>query len=407
MKLVKTDRRKLQRDLTFDRFPMIKSSMKTAATPSTLRFLNRRSIVQYLMHVPSASRAELAKAVGTSPVTAGKIVDRLIDERIIESVEAPQSASRVGRPGQLLRLDEVRPRFLLVQLGVTHTRASLKPLGFREDDRWDIEFDTPNTASAWAAQLQAVAGKQLSGKLWGILISAPGIVDQDAGTVLFSPNLHWTERQDFRALLRPLSAAPVLLVQEIQALALGELAWRRGRDHDFLLVDFSHGLGGAAVIGGQLYKTSLPFNSEIGHNQVIGNDRPCGCGAVGCVETLVSRRGLFQSLPKGSGPYRWERVIQHVKQHGLEPWLQHGLDAAGMTIGSALNVLGLHHVTITGSLHELPAEIHEYLAIRVKAATLWGRFGTVECHFAPRRRIRGLIMAGLERIILRSEPAET
>jgi predicted NBD/HSP70 family sugar kinase len=376
--------------------------MTTAATPSTLRRLNRRSVIQYLLDVPAVSRAELAKAIGTSPVTAGKIVDELTAEHVLETVDNAPETKSVGRPGQLFRLDATRPRFLAVQLGVTHTRAGLTTLGFRQQDTWDVQFDTPQSAEEWAEKLQKTAGKLLNAKLWGILISTPGIVDQTAQRVIFSPNLHWTEKQDFRALLRPLHSAPAFLIQEIQALALGEMVTRTDVK-DFLLVDFSHGLGGAAVIGGQLLKTVMPFNSELGHTRVLGNDRMCGCGAVGCVETLVSRRGLFQSISTGRGQYQWEKVVKHIQDNGLEPWLKTALTAAADAIGSALNVLGLQNVTITGSISDLPTAVATYLIKEIENATLSGRFGTVYVRTSPRNRVRGLIKAGLEAFVLGSD----
>ncbi len=55
---------------------------------------------------------------------------------------------------------------------------------------------------------------------------------------------------------------------------------------DFLLVDFGEGVGGAIIVEGKPLANPLPISGEIGHTPVPGNRRPCGCGAVGCMETL-------------------------------------------------------------------------------------------------------------------------
>ena len=57
----------------------MKVVMKTAAIPSSLRRMNRRLILRHMVQVPQAARLELAKVAGTSCVTAGKIVDELLD----------------------------------------------------------------------------------------------------------------------------------------------------------------------------------------------------------------------------------------------------------------------------------------------------------------------------------------
>ena len=58
-------------------------------TPATLRLYNKRAIVRTLQHHAPASRAELAKAVGLSQVTAGKIVELTgLDRKLVDKAMA-------------------------------------------------------------------------------------------------------------------------------------------------------------------------------------------------------------------------------------------------------------------------------------------------------------------------------
>jgi glucokinase len=146
----------------------------------------------------------------------------------------------------------------------------------------------------------------------------------------------------------------------------------------------------------------LPVSGELGHTPVIGNRRRCGCGATGCVETLVSLRGLQESFAaahpdKKSG---WEILRRHVEEHGIEPWLAQALDAAAVAITAALNVLGLRHVVVTGSLTELPAGVLAHLSRAIQDGALWARFGRVDCVAAPRRRAGGLVVIGVDRLVV-------
>ncbi len=248
------------------------------------------------------------------------------------------------------------------------------------------------------------------------MVSVPGVVDEANGQVLLCPNLRWPETAKLKELLGALWGLPVVLVQEIRALALGHLAMQP-EDKDFLLVDFGDGVGGAAVVGGKLYQSSIPLSGELGHTPVLGNQRTCGCGAVGCVETLVSRRGLLQSFvacDRGtkrqiSAPIgkredaKWDIMRSHIHTHGVERWLADGLDAAAVTIAGAINVLGVRRVVVTGSLTELPACVVDYLAKGVTRGAMWGRFGKVECIAAPRRRTAGLVWAGIDRVLVPEE----
>jgi len=156
------------------------------------------------------------------------------------------------------------------------------------------------------------------------------------------------------------------------------------------------------MVAGKLYANPLPISGELGHTPVLGNPRSCGCGAVGCVETLVSTPGLLQSYgeehPKT--PISWSALRSAILQSGMEPWLTSTLEATAVVIAGALNVLGLHRVIITGSLTELPLAVMEYLAAGIRKGAMWARFGKVEVERAPRRRTAGLVAVGLDRLVL-------
>lgn len=59
------------------------------------------------------------------------------------------------------------------------------------------------------------------------------------------------------------------------------------------------GLGNACKLNGKLLTGTNGFSGELGHIPIIGNTNICGCGKVGCAETIVSGRALqtlFQTL---------------------------------------------------------------------------------------------------------------
>ncbi|MGA2497352.1 MAG: ROK family transcriptional regulator, partial [Tepidisphaeraceae bacterium] len=386
------------------------------ATPSHLRQLNQRRVIYALMRLGQASRAGLAKATGMSQPTIGKIVEELLEEHVVDSADGPAACAtvspqpplracrgssgarslpesmatpaagdeagspRLGRPGQLVRLDARRQRFLAVQLGVVNTRLATLPIAARLVDEWDTEFATPSSPQAWVKALKKAMDRLPLGGLQAMLMSVPGVVNEASGDVLLCPNLRWAEKMNLNEVLGGLTPAPLLVVQEIRALALGQLAVEPA-EGDFFLVDFADGVGGAAVVGGKLFTGSAPLSGELGHTPVLGNNRTCGCGAVGCVETLVSRRGLLATFAAEAGRKipGWPVLVEHVTRLGLQPWLVRALDVAATTIAGAINVLGLHRVVVTGSLTELPECVMSHLAEAVRRGALWGRFGDVQC----------------------------
>jgi glucokinase len=284
---------------------------------------------------------------------------------------------------------------------VSETCLAALPLAIRSDDQWSARFATPDTAEEWLAELKAISTEFKGQQFWGVLVSVPGIVDERIGRILFSPNIQWTASADLQQLVRTIWDLPVLLVQEERALALGHHV-AVPEDEDFLLVDFGEGVGGAVVVGGRVYSSPLALSGELGHTPVRGNWRTCGCGAVGCVETLVSTHGLLQSygMAAPKEPQTWTGFVRHIAEHGVAGWLAEGLEASAVVIAGALNVLGLGRVILTGSLLELGSEVSEYLARTVNRGSMWARFGKVECVTAPRRRTAGLVAVGIDRLVI-------
>jgi len=390
--------------------------------PARMGQLNRRALLRQLQKLGMASRADLAKALGMSQPTAGKIVDELIVMDVLEEVAEPQggngerpaegeTTSQLGRPGRQLRLNQSRAKFLAIHLGVNATELAGLTLGVADQDNWPVSFeladtdkDRANTAKVWEKKLHQAAKSLGGGNFLGVVLSAPGVVDETTNRILFSPNLHWTEKIDLTAIVGRVWPAPVLVVQEERALALGHYMVEPEYE-DFLLVDFGEGVGGAIIVEGKPLSNPLPLSGEIGHTPVPGNVRRCGCGAVGCMETLISLRGLLESFSAAAptAVHSWRGLCDYVAQNGVKPWLAQALDPAAAAIAGALNVLGLRRVVITGSLAELPPVVMQYLSHAVQNGAMWARFGKVECVSAPRRRTAGMVAVGIDRLVVPEE----
>jgi predicted NBD/HSP70 family sugar kinase len=280
----------------------------------------------------------------------------------------------------------------------------VQPLSVDGEDCWPFQTKTPSSAELWIRQLKAVAERIPPHDYWGILVSVPGIVDEGRARVLFSPNLRWTEAVELPALIQQVWQIPVVLVQEERALALGHQSVDSSEE-DFLLVDFGESVGSAAIVSGRLYNGPLPLKGELGHTPVPGNRRKCGCGAVGCIETLVSKQGLIRSYAAEHHNVRpdWNALQEDMAENGIPPWLVRTLDATGNGIAGALNVLGLRRLIITGILAELAPSAVEHLCKTIMRGTLWARFGHLSIEIAPRRRAAGLVAVGIDRLALPME----
>jgi len=377
--------------------------------PRRMGLMNQRALLEQLRRVGKASRADLSKSLGLSQPTTGKIADELIRMGLLEEINGDEEnaeenalkESRLGRPGRLLRLNQRDKRFLAIQLGVKKTSFVTLPPGTNEEDQWMFDLQTPDNINDLEKVLETAARRIKVDSLWGVLVSVPGIVDENEGKVIFSPNLHWTENANLQVLIKNVWKAEALLMQEERALALGHHVVD-AKGEDFFLVDFGEGIGGAAMVGGRLYSSSLPLSGELGHTPVCGNKRKCGCGATGCIETLVSERGLIESFSNitHNKNANWKDLVEHIKEHGLEPWLVDTLNATASVIAEALNVMGIRRVVMTGFISSLPKPVSDYLKEKIADGAMWARFGEVDVEIAPRRRTAGLVAAGIDKLVI-------
>jgi predicted NBD/HSP70 family sugar kinase len=368
--------------------------------------MHQRRIIETLARSGSMSRSDLARATGMSQPTVSRIVDQLLSEQVLAESDAEdpsfdrptgRATALLGRPSTRLELDRRRPRFAVVQVGVRHTRLAVLPVAIPSEDKWHSEFATPTTVDAWVRQLSK-EWRPHRDKGLKTVVSLPGIVDERTGRVYLSPNLRWLEKVDLGDRLREIFGPEVVFRQEIRLLALGQIAVEPGSS-DFLLVDSGNGVGAAAVIDGRLFSPTLPLSGEIGHIPVPGNERRCGCGGTGCLETLVSRAGLVASAVEHSQPESWPALVQHLRGGAVPEWLKQSLESAALDIAGAMNLLGLREVVLTGAFSELPPTCIDHLSSCVRRYAMWSRFAEVSIRTAPRRRQAGMVSVALERIL--------
>lgn len=134
-------------------------------------------------------------------------------------------------------------------------------------------------------------------KLTAVGIAVPGVVDPKQGRVVITPNMNLSG-VEIVSWLSGRYHVPVALGNDCNLGTLGE-AWlgaaRRASSAFGLFV--GTGIGGGFVRKGKLWRGAREAASEIGHIviQLEGGLR-CGCGNVGCLETLASRLAIENQI---------------------------------------------------------------------------------------------------------------
>jgi glucokinase len=129
----------------------------------------------------------------------------------------------------------------------------------------------------------------------GIGIGAPN-ANYRQGTVENPPNLNWGRSVNLVELFRRHYDLPVVITNDANAAALGEMYFGGARYmKDFMVITLGTGLGSGIVANGELLYGAGGFAGELGHTVVDPLGRQCACGKKGCLETYVSATGLCRT----------------------------------------------------------------------------------------------------------------
>ncbi|HEY0604370.1 MAG TPA: ROK family transcriptional regulator [Herpetosiphonaceae bacterium] len=284
-------------------------SHRAGKAASDIRRHNQALVLDLVRTQGPISRAQIARLGRLSMPAVMGIVGALIEQGLVREIGVgPSSGGR--RP---VLLEVVPEAFCAVGLDVgTRTiRAVVTDLHAVVHHSTEVPSEMERGPAALQRQLGAVlhgilrdATRGFGGVLGvGLAVPAP-ILDSTA--LSFSPPSfpHWGELRLGDWLGAELKV-PVIVENDAKAAALGEFLYGAGRGVRNLFYLIVHrGVGGAAIINGELYRGADGGAGEIGH-VVIERDGPrCGCGQSGCLEALVGREAIRQ------------RAIQTLRQAG-------------------------------------------------------------------------------------------
>lgn len=157
--------------------------------------------------------------------------------------------------------------------------------------------------------------------------------------------------------LGELLECPVTAINDAQAAAWGEYVLRREHCRDLLFITLSTGVGGGLVLDGKLRTGRLGLGGHLGHMAVdiapVDARVRCGCGRVGCLETVASGTALARQASAAFGRSVASAELFALAAQGFteaEAILQRAARAVASAIASSHMQLDLQQVVLGGSV---------------------------------------------------------
>ncbi len=324
-----------------------------------IRDLNRSLVLNLVRERDGLSRAALARMSGLSPSTVTTITASLLEDGyLLEDAEpaAATTPNAIGRPATTLRVDPsagfvVGIKVAPDSLTATVTDLAATPLGIVIVPRG--HESTPDAVGELVARVvtEALAEANVErGRVVGVGVGVPGLVDPETGRVADSPLLGWGHL-DLIALLEERLGVPVLLDNDVNTLTIAEQLFGAGRGiAHFLVVTVGRGIGMGLVVNGLVHRGGRGGAGEIGHVQVVPNGPDCWCGRRGCLEAVAAEPAVVREILASTG-----RLVQPADIEALaarDPEIAAIVERAGRHVGRAVaaiaTVLDPQRIVISG-----------------------------------------------------------
>jgi glucokinase-like ROK family protein len=248
------------------------------------------------------SRAELGDAVHLSRSKLAVELDRLTENGLVEG--AGLAASRGGRRSSIVQLSSGL-RFLGVDIGATSVDVAVTDGELRVLSQASEQVEVrrgPETVLAVVLDLIAkLRAEGFAQEVHGAGVGVPGPVSFRDGVPVAPPIMPGWDRFPVRSVLSQHLGCPVVVDNDVNIMALGEMHAGLARTvEDFLFVKIGTGVGCGIVVDGSVYRGVSGSAGDIGHIRVDDDGPVCACGNIGCLEAYFSGAALARDATEAA-----------------------------------------------------------------------------------------------------------
>ncbi|MBL4830847.1 MAG: N-acetylmannosamine kinase [Aliivibrio sp.] len=158
-----------------------------------------------------------------------------------------------------------------------------------------VQCETPhsNDPKQLIAALTALLQPLISSADY-VAVASTGIINDGVLTALNPVNLGGLDQFPLVDVLSTITSLPVFAINDAQAAAWAEYAQLEHNVQDMAFITVSTGVGAGVVLNRNLITGARGVAGHAGHMQADPMGKRCGCGRIGCVETIASGTAIAQ-----------------------------------------------------------------------------------------------------------------
>lgn len=274
----------------------------TVGTPSLLRSINERAVLEVVRRNGPVSRARLARDTGLSKPTVSLACASLLRSNLVR--EVGRSAGGQGRSAVLYEVNPAAGWVVGIDVGRRWVRAAVADitgaLVARREERTQVTSARALIDQIGRIAHNLVAGSQLAwDRVTHAAIGSPGVFDRGRDRVQMAPNLPGWGRHGIIEAVADRLETNVTFENDVNLAALGEQSRGHGGGaRNFVYLWVGTGIGAGIVVNGQLYRGSRGGAGEIGYLPIGPGDPH---------DKTTRRRGALEEAASAAGIVRTAR----------------------------------------------------------------------------------------------------
>ena len=339
---------------------------------------NRSTLLTLLNERGAMSRKDLAHEMGVTAAAVTAICSDLLAAGALTEEGVLREERRVGRKKIMVGINYRYRYALAIAIETLDTVVTISDLKGDYHMSKQIRTNTSISPEEFLDQIAEVGLHLLETQgipmemLLGVGVSIPGAVNRKKGIQKAAYSL-WDRTVDLRGCLEKYFTCPILVENNINAIAKAEMIFGCGRKYNNLLfLKWGPGVGSALVIQNQLYESNMSKECEIGHVKIEKNGAKCHCGRTGCLENRVSVAALVREVRENctpeTMPLLYEKVhgnLERITEQDLNAWyepdepalweiMDRKIEILATVVGNVITVLAPDAVLLNGPMFDLP-----------------------------------------------------
>jgi predicted NBD/HSP70 family sugar kinase len=277
-------------------------------TPSLLRAINERTVLESVRRIGPVSRAQIARETGLSKPTVSQALAALLRAGLVR--EAGRTSGGKGPTAVLYELNPQAGWVVGLDVGRDWVRAAIADVTgqfvARRDERAQVK-----SAKTLITQIGSIAHALAAdaGIKWRQVtfatVGSPGVFEPERGQVSLAYALPGWGRQGLVELVQRELGTNIAFENDVNLAAIGEQWHGLGKDVDnFVYLHLGTGVGMGMVLNGELYRGSSGAAGEVGYLPLAGTDLK---------DPSSRRRGALDAAASAAG------VVADAQRLGIPP----------------------------------------------------------------------------------------